>query len=342
MSPLSVDVHAHALVPAAEALVADRPELAQARAEEARGAGPRSAEVNREQIGQLAPALIDPLVRLAAMDAAGIDVQLVSPMPIHHYWAAPDLAARYAEAVNGGILKHCSAAPGRLIGLGTAPLQHPGLAVEVLDRAVSDGLHGVEVATYVAGSELADPSLEPFWARAAELGAVVFIHPWGCTLGERLDIAYLSNIVGNPVETTVALSRLIFSGLLDRHPGLKILAAHGGGYLPGYLGRGDHAWHVRPDSRTCAEPPSAYIRRLWFDALVYTPEGLRTLTAAAGADRVLLGTDYPFDMGIPDPLDRLAAAGLPSSASEAIRGGNAAALLGALPAVPRDNERTGA
>jgi aminocarboxymuconate-semialdehyde decarboxylase len=200
----------------------------------------------------------------------------------------------------------------------------------------------VEVATYVAGRELADPSLEPFWSTAAALDAVVFVHPWGCTLGERLSTAYLSNIVGNPVETTVALSRLIFSGLLDRYPGLKILAAHGGGYLPGYLGRGDHAWQVRPDSRTCAEPPSAYIRRLWFDALVYTPEGLRTLTAAAGADRVLLGTDYPFDMGISDPLDRLAAAGLPASASEAIRGGNAAALLGAQAALPRDNERTGA
>lgn len=342
MSPLSVDVHAHALVPAAEALVADRPELAQARAEEARGAGPRSTEINREQIGQLGPALIDPQVRLAAMDAAGIDVQLVSPMPIHHYWADRDLAARYANAVNAGILDHCAGAPGRLIGLGTAPLQHPDLAAEILGRAVGNGLRGVEVATYVAGMELADPSLEPFWSTAADLDAVVFIHPWGCTLGERLSTAYLSNIVGNPVETTVALSRLIFSGLLDRHPGLKILAAHGGGYLPGYLGRGDHAWQVRPDSRTCAEPPSAYIRRLWFDALVYTPEGLHTLTAAAGADRVLLGTDYPFDMGITDPLDRLAAAGLPAPASEAIRGGNAAALLGALAAWPPGKERTGA
>ena len=172
MSPLSADVHAHALVPAAEALVADRPELAQARAEEARGAGPRSAEVNREQIGQLMPALTDPQVGLAAMDAAGIDVQLVSPMPIHHYWADTDLAARYASAVNAGILDHCAAAPGRLIGLGTAPLQHPGLAAEVLSRAVGDGLRGVEVATYVAGVELADPPLEPFWSTAAELDAV--------------------------------------------------------------------------------------------------------------------------------------------------------------------------
>lgn len=338
MSPPSVDVHAHALIPAAETLVAGRPELAQARADDARWAGPLSTEVNREQIGRLGPALTDPQVRLAAMDAAGIDVQLVSPMPTHHYWAHPDLAHRYADAVNTGILAHCAAAPRRLIGLGTAPLQHPSLAAEVLSRAVADGLRGVEVSTYVAGRELADTSLETFWARAEELGAVVFIHPWGCTLGERLATAYLSNIVGNPVETTVALSHLIFSGLLDLHPGLKVLAAHGGGYLPGYLGRGDHAWQDRPDSRTCAEPPSAYVRRMWFDSLVYTPEGLRTLVTAVGADRVMLGTDYPFDMGVADPLDRLAAGGLQPSASEAIRGGNAADLLGALSALPPAKE----
>ncbi len=331
MSTPAVDVHAHALIPAAEALVADEPGLAQARAEDARWAGPASAEVNREQIGRLGPALVDPAVRLAAMDAAGVDVQLVSPMPIHHYWADRDLARRYATAVNDGILAHCAAAPQRLVGLGTVPLQHPTLAVEVLERAVAAGLRGVEVSTHVAGRELADPSLEPFWARADELGAVVFVHPWGCTLGERLASAYLSNIVGNPVETTVALSHLVFSGTLDRHPSLKLLAAHGGGYLPTHLGRGDHAWQVRPDSRTCADLPSSYLRRMFFDALVYTPEGLRALVAAVGSDRVLLGTDHPFDMGITDPLDRLTAAGLPPSDAEAVRSGNAERLLGAIP-----------
>ena len=332
MKTPAVDVHAHALIPAAEALVADEPGLAAARAEEARWAGPSSAEVNREQIGQLGPALVSPAVRLAAMDAAGIDVQLVSPMPIHHYWAGRELAERYAAEVNAGILAHCAAAPQRLAGLGTVPLQHPDLAVKILTTALAGGLRGVEVSTHVVGRELADPSLDAFWARAEELGAVVFVHPWGCTLGERLASGYLSNIVGNPVETTVALSHLIFSGLLDRHPGLRVLAAHGGGYLPAYLGRGDHAWQVRPDSRTCAEPPSAYLRRMWFDALVYTPDGLRSLVSAVGADRVLLGTDYPFDMGVTDPLGRLAAAALGDAATEAVRGGNAAGLLGPVPA----------
>jgi aminocarboxymuconate-semialdehyde decarboxylase len=323
----TVDVHAHLLVPRAEALVADEPGLAAARTSEAEALGEESANINRDQAARLGRALTDPAARLSAMDDAGIDVQLVSPMPTHHYWAGQRLAARYAELVNDGVLAHCAAAPSRLLGLGTAPLQHPGLAADALSRAMANGLRGVEVSTHVEGRELADPALEVFWDRAESLGAVVFIHPWGCTLGGRLATAYLFNIVGNPAETTLALSHLIFSGLLDRHPRLKILAAHGGGYLPAYLGRGDHAWHVRPDSRTCAHEPSSYLRRLWFDALVYIPDGLRALVAAVGPNQVLLGTDYPFDMGITDPLARLSAAALDENVTKGIRGGNAATLL---------------
>ncbi|MDL5156336.1 amidohydrolase family protein [Actinomycetospora termitidis] len=329
MSP-TTDVHAHLLVPAAEGLVADRPELGAARAVEARAAGEASSRVNREQIGALGPALTRLDHRLAAMDAAGIEVQLVSPMPIHHPWADKDLAVRYAEAVNNGLLEHCAGAPDRLLGLGTAPLQHPDLAVDVLRRAVRDGLRGVEVSTHVTGPdgrrrELDDPDLAPFWAAAAELEAVVFVHPWGCTLGERLDVGYLSNTVGNPVETTVALSRLVAAGLPD--DGCRLLAAHGGGFFPYGTARQDHAWHARPGDRAAAAPPSEALRRMWFDALVYTPDALRHLVAVAGADRVVLGTDYPFDMSVTDPLDRLAAAGLAPEDAERIRGGNAAELL---------------
>ncbi|GLZ55768.1 amidohydrolase family protein [Actinomycetospora sp. NBRC 106378] len=338
-SPASptTDVHAHLLVPAAEALVADRPELGAARAVEGRAAGAASSRVNREQIAALGLALTRLDHRLAAMDAAGVERQLVSPMPIHHPWADRDLALAYADAVNTGVLEHCAGAPDRLLGLGTAPLQHPDLAVDVLRSAVRDGLRGVEVSTHVTGPdarrrELDDPDLAGFWAAAAELEAVVFVHPWGCTLGERLDVGYLSNTVGNPVETTVALSRLVAAGLLptegqhaDR--GVRLLAAHGGGFFPSGTARQDHAWHARPDDRAAPAPPSTALRRMWFDALVYTPEALRHLVATAGADRVLLGTDYPFDMAVTDPLDRLAAAGLDPADAEAIRGGNAVELL---------------
>ena len=324
----AVDLHAHALIGQAEGLVAGEQALADARAAEARAAGPESSVVNREQIQAIAPLLTDPARRLAAMDQAGLDVQVVSPMPIHHYWAEPPLAEKYARAVNEGILAHCAAAPGRLLGLGTVPLQHPALAVAELTRAIESGLKGVEVSTYVAGRELSDPAIEPFWARAEELGAVVFVHPWGCTLGERLDIGYLSNVIGNPLETTLALSRLIFSGLLDRRPGLRIVAAHGGGYLPVYSSRADHAWEARRDARTCEERPSTYLRRIWFDSLVYTGEALDRLVGAVGAERVVLGSDYPFDMGVSDPLDRLALATLSATDADAIRGGNAGDLLG--------------
>jgi aminocarboxymuconate-semialdehyde decarboxylase len=325
----AVDVHAHVLLPAVEAAVAGEPGLARQRELDLRGAGAESAAVNQEQLATLGPLLTDPAQRLAAMDRARVDVQVVSPMPLYHYWADAALAERVTRLTNEGVAALVAAHPQRLTGLGTVPLQHPRLAVTELTRAVDElGLRGVQIGTSAGGRELADDALDGFWARATELDAVVFVHPWGCSLGERLDRYYLSNTVGNPVETTVALSHIAFSGLLDRHPGVRIVAAHGGGYLPTYLGRSDHAWQVRPEARRCAEPPSAYLRRMWFDSLVYTPQALRHLVEAVGADRVVLGSDYPFDMGVLDPVDRLAAAGLSPADERAIRGGNALALLG--------------
>src|SRR5262249_54872702 len=148
---------------------------------------------------------------------------------------------------------------------------------------------------------------EPFWKRAEELRAFVFIHPLGCSLGARLAPWYLSNLIGQPIETTVALSHLIFGGVLDRYPRLAVCAAHGGGYLPFYVGRSDQGHAVRPEGRTMQHPPSAYLPRLWFDSLVYTPDGLRHLIEQVGASQVVVGSDYPFDMGMDDPLAVVAA-----------------------------------
>jgi aminocarboxymuconate-semialdehyde decarboxylase len=324
-----VDVHAHVLLPEVDALVAGHSGLAAARALDARRNGPEALAVNGPMVGSRIPKLTDVGVRLAAMDAQGVDVQLVSPSPSHyHYWTDELTARRLWESANQATADHCAKAPDRLRGLGLVPLQHPGQCAAALDHALSLGLLGVEISSHAPGRELSDPAYEPFWARAADTGAVLFLHPFGCTLDERLDRWYLSNTVGQPAENAVALSHLVFGGVLDRHPGLKLLAAHGGGYLPTHIGRSDHAWRVRPDASNCAQPPSSYLRRIWFDSLVHDPAVLRHLVAAAGADRVLLGSDFPFDMGSEDPLGALRDADLPPAVLDAVAGGNAAALLG--------------
>jgi aminocarboxymuconate-semialdehyde decarboxylase len=202
--------------------------------------------------------------------------------------------------------------------------------VEYLDDAVlGRGLAGVEISSFAGDVELSDPRLEPFWARAAELRAIVFLHPFGCSLDERLDRFYLANTVGQPVENAVALSHLIFAGVLDRHPHLRIVAAHGGGYLPTAIGRSDRAWHVRPEAHGCAHPPSAYLRRIWFDTVVHDAAALRALVEAAGGSQVVLGSDFPFDMGVDDPAALVRGAGLPAEITARILHGNAEALLNA-------------
>lgn len=327
----AIDLHAHTVVPQVEALVAGQEGRARELAVQACNTGRASIDHNRQLAASIyRPRLTDLGTRLRAMDAMRIDMQAVSLAPTeYYYWAEPDLAREIVRTANEHLAEMCAAHPERLVGLGAAALQHPALAVEQLTHAVSAlGLRGVEVSTRVGERELADPSLEPFWARAEELEALVFIHPLGCSLGERIAPYYLGNVIGNPTETTIALSLLIFGGVLDRYPRLKICAAHGGGYLPFYAARSDHAYHVRPESHTTAKPPSAYLRQLWFDSLVYTPQALGYLIAQAGASQVVLGSDYPFDMGVDDPLGPLAAVPELSDADRrAVRSGNAARLL---------------
>ncbi|MEU4309305.1 amidohydrolase family protein [Streptomyces rochei] len=329
MTPPTVDVHAHVLLPDVESLVAGLPGHAEAKEVDARRNGPAALAVNGPMVRARVPRMTDVALRLASMDAQKVDVQLVSPSPSHyHYWADEATAEKVYRLANEATAAHCAQAPDRLRGLGLVPLQHPGHMVRALDHALEQGLDGVEISSHAPGRELSDPAYEPFWSRAAERGAILFLHPFGCTLDERLDRWYLSNTVGQPTENAVALSHLIFSGVLDRHPGLKIVAAHGGGYLPTHIGRSDHAWSARSDAGAgCAHLPSSYLRRLYFDSLVHDPHVLRELVRVAGADRVLLGSDFPFDMGTEDPVAALRAARLPDADFHAVRGGNAAALL---------------
>ncbi|MBD3943559.1 amidohydrolase [Microbacterium sp. NEAU-LLC] len=326
-----VDVHAHLLLPQLHAEVERRgPELvAEAAALELRRNGGESQQVSGAMVGARIPLLTDVNARLAAMDEQGVDRQWVSVSPNHFYpWAPEGLAVWVAGETNRLIAEHVAQAPERLTGLGAVPLQHPERIVEYLDDAVlGRGLAGVEISSFAGDVELSDERLEPFWARAAELGCVVFLHPFGCSLDERLDRFYLSNTVGQPVENAVALSHLIFAGVLDRHPALKIVAAHGGGYLPFAIGRSDRAWRVRPEAQRCAHEPSSYLKRLWFDTVVHDPAGLRHLVEVAGGSRVLLGSDFPFDMGLDDPVGFIRSADLPQEIAARILSENADALL---------------
>lgn len=328
---MTTDIHAHLLLPALHAEVERRApdEVAAAADLERRRNGVESLQASGAMIGSRIDKLTDVRARLAAMDAQGVDRQWVSVSPNHFYpWANEGLAGWIAGEVNRLVAEHVARAPDRLTGLGVVPLQHPGRLVEYLDDAVlGRGLAGVEISSFAGDVELSDARLAPFWARAEELGCIVFLHPFGCSLDERLDRFYLSNTVGQPTENAVALSHLIFSGVLDRHPGLKIVVAHGGGYLPFAIGRSDRAWSVRPEAHGCEHPPSTYLTRLWFDTVVHDPLALRHLVEVAGGSRVLLGSDFPFDMGLDDPVGFVQGAGLSPEDARRVLQSNAEALL---------------
>jgi len=327
----TVDMHAHIITPRVEKLVAKCPQRKMELEKRVRTMGAKSLEHNNKvMIPHAMPALTSLPVRLDDMDRMGVDIQVVSPMSTQfYYWAEPDLAEQIVSLQNEHIAAACAQYPSRLVGLGTLSLQHPQLAVAQLETAVRRlGLRGFQVSTAVNERELSDPSLDPVWAKAQALGCVVFIHPMGCSLGERLAPAYLSDSVGQPVEIAVALSHLIFGGVLDRYPGLKICASHGGGYLPLNIGRPDHAFRTRPDAHIMREAPSAYLRRIWFDSLVYSSTALRRLIDQVGVSQVVVGTDYPFDMGHYDIHSLVGSTpNLDSAELDAILGGNAARLL---------------
>ncbi|MFT4046784.1 MAG: amidohydrolase family protein [Solimonas sp.] len=331
----TIDLHCHTITPAVEKLVAGRPQKLAEPAVRLRTMGAASVEYNAKvMLPESIAALSDLDTRLADMDRMGVDIQVVSPLPTqYYYWADHDLARDIVRLQNVHIAELCARRPDRLAGLGTLALQHPQLAVEQLEHAVNVlGLKGFELSTAVNERELSDPLLNPVWAKAEELGALAFIHPMGCSLGERLQASYLSNSIGQPVESAVALSQLIFGGVLDRHPGLKVCAAHGGGYLPTCIGRAEHAYHARPDAQTMAQAPSAYLKQIFFDSLVYSSDALRQLIDHVGVGQIVVGTDYPFDMGHYDIHAIVGATpDLSDAERAAILGDTAASLLGIGP-----------
>ncbi len=268
----TIDVHAHCAIPEAMALLGQK----------------------------LSPAsLVMAPERLKAMDAQGIDMEALSINPVW-YQVERDLATQVVKIQNEKLAELCAAQPERFVAFASVALQYPDLAVDQLDVAVKKlGLRGAAVGSSVAGSDFSDPKFHRFWAKAEELGALIFIHPIGSAeLAKRLQgNGGLDVAIGIPLETTIALSHLIFEGTLDRFPRLKICAAHGGGYLPSYAGRSDHVCLTFPER--CAQValkknPTEYLKQMYFDSLVFTTEALRHLVAQVGASQIMMGTDYPY------------------------------------------------
>jgi aminocarboxymuconate-semialdehyde decarboxylase len=258
----------------------------------------------------LAPSFVDPEAKVAELSARGLERAVMSlAPPLFYYHVDPDAGEAMARAVNAGLAEMAAARSERLAWLATVPLQAPERAVAVLEDAVAEGCVGVEVGTAAGpGRRLDEDELEPFWKAAERLGTPVTLHPAYVDPSASLGSYYLENVIGFPLETTVAIERLICAGVLDRHPGLRLVLVHGGGYFPWQAGRLKHAHTVRPELASSPADPWSYLPQLWFDPITHDRDALRHLVAKVGAENMVMGTDLPFDMATPEPVEELRAA----------------------------------
>jgi aminocarboxymuconate-semialdehyde decarboxylase len=276
------------------------------------------------------PSQYDERRLLEALDTRRLDAATVSPPPeLFLYWAPPDLGLRIARTMNDAMAQLATIHPNRFLPLCTLPMQDPDGAVRELHRAVTDlGLRGVALCTHVAGIDLDDPRFAPVFAAAEYLGVPVFLHPQNAGDTSRIKSYYLWNVIGFPMETTIAATRLVVSGLFERHPALNIVLAHGGGYLPYQLGRLDHAYNVRQASfGGLAKPPSAYLSNIYCDSLTHDRQALRFLLDRLGSDHVVLGSDHPFAMECTMPVEAVEALALTPTQHRAVLGGTLRRLL---------------
>jgi aminocarboxymuconate-semialdehyde decarboxylase len=274
----------------------------------------------------------DAEAKVAGMDRRGIDISVISVTPVvFFYWLDADAGLAAARLLNDGIARMVAARPERLRGMATLPMRNPDAAIIELERVVREhGFRSVELGCRVRGELLAEPRFRPVLRRAQELGVFVFTHPYVAgSLPPDLGCYYLGNLAGLPLDTALMAAHLMFSGVLDELPDLDIILAHGGGYLPYQIGRLEHGYRVRKEARANASSsPLKLLRRFHFDALTHDADALRFLVAKVGAERVMIGTDAPFDMAEEDPLAMINALQLTDRQSEQILGLNALALLG--------------
>jgi predicted TIM-barrel fold metal-dependent hydrolase len=312
----TIDVHSHCHFREAGALL-----------------GADAAGIQLPPVNGAAEAFIEIDKRLAAMDSQAVDMEVLSINPFW-YGRERDLAGQIVKIQNEKLAELCASKPDRFAAFASLTLQAPDLAITELETAVKkQGLKGAAIGGMVNGVEFSDPRFHPVWAKAEELGVPLFIHPQGVAeLNKRLSgNGWLGNTIGNPLETTIALSHLIFEGTLDKFPGLKVIAAHGGGFLPSYADRSDHACMVGPKGCNpdikLKKKPTEYLKQLYFDSLIFTPEAIRHLAAQVGASQIVLGSDYPYPWEM-KPVDHIfASTSLSDDEKIAILGTTAAKLL---------------
>lgn len=317
----TLDCHAHYVSPHALRAAREHPERYGVRIE-ATAEGER-ALLPGEPAGRRFPSTILSLAERGE-HLPDLTVQLTSCwMDVTGYRLSADEGERWSGLLNDGLAEDIGSAPAalRFLGMATLPMQAPEAAARELERCVrSHGFRGAMICTNVAGENLDLPRFDPFWRQAQELGVPIILHPFGVAIAERVPRYYLENAVGNPTDTTIAATSLIFGGVLDRFPDLQVVLVHGGGFLPYQWGRFDQARRVRPETAVHeAALPHDYLRRFFYDTILFSPGALRYLIDVVGADRVVIGTDYPFDMGDFEPVKSLEAAGLDARAVRQVR-----------------------
>jgi aminocarboxymuconate-semialdehyde decarboxylase len=269
--------------------------------------------------------------RLRWMDGHHIDVQVVSPwMDFSAYVLDAEDGAWLARCLNEMTAEAVAGRPDRYRAMAAVPLQEPSLAADELTHAVRVlGMRAVEIATSITDVELDDDGLAPFWSAAEDLGVMVLVHPYSAG-PSRLSRYFLANIVGNPFEETAAAAYLVYGGVFERHSNLEVCLTHGGGFLPYQVGRQDRGFTSRPDlaAKRVSRPPSSFLKSFVYDTITHDADALRFLVDRVGHERVVLGSDYPFPMGDPDPVASVAAAGFEPAVADAILGGNARSVLG--------------
>lgn len=289
-----------------------------------------SGDLTTEQRSPLSPSLYDSKLMLDSLNKFRLDAAAISVTPtIFFHWTPPAIGYQVAQLLNNGIAELVHAYPDRFIGLATLPMQDSELATRELERAVTQlGLRGAEICSNTNGVELDDPCLFPVYAKAEQLGVPFFVHPQNTGDISRLKDYHLWNLVGFPLDTVLAAARLIFGGVFERFPKLKVILAHGGGYFPYQIGRLDHGWSVREEGKKhISRPPSEYLNCLYFDCLIHQDLARRFLVDLVGVDHVVIGTDYPFDMGTHTPVEEIQRLNLDQFSEAKIRIGNAARLL---------------